>query len=111
MVTYVSCFFFFKFPISMLNNSLDTNGKKNKCYSNNFVNKCVCYVYLKKAGDLIYCKSRSTTECCFSNHSCVDWGEVNRKFGKDTAAVYLTDKVSASFLIHFFCVQCPFHYT
>jgi hypothetical protein len=46
-----------------------------------------------KAGDLLYCKSRSNTVCCFHNHSCIDWAEINRQFGKDTAIGFLKEKV------------------
>ena len=50
-----------------------------------------------KAGDLLYCKSRTTTECCFNNHSCaVDWNEINANFGA-AAIEYLKDKVGLEF--------------
>ena len=50
---------------------------------------------LCKAGDLLYCKMRTITECCFNNHSCVgSWIEINRNFGLETAAEYLQNKVS-----------------
>jgi hypothetical protein len=49
---------------------------------------------LHKAGDLLYCKSRTITECCFNNHSCIDYEEINKKFGKDTATGFLKEKVS-----------------
>ncbi len=46
-----------------------------------------------KAGDLLFCKSRSNTECCFKNHTCVDsWKEINKEFGSE-AINYMKDKV------------------
>jgi hypothetical protein len=48
---------------------------------------------LEKAGDLLYCKSRTNTECCFNNHSCVgSWTEINNKFGEN-AVNFMKDKV------------------
>jgi len=52
-----------------------------------------------KAGDLLFCKSRSNTECCFKNHSCVDsWKEINKEFGSE-AINYMKDKVGYVFFL------------
>ena len=51
-----------------------------------------------KAGQLLYCKIRSNTQCCFYNHSCeVSWDEINKNFGSHSAQ-FLRDKVG-SFII------------
>ncbi|XP_023335739.1 uncharacterized protein LOC111707000 isoform X2 [Eurytemora carolleeae] len=47
---------------------------------------------VKKAGDLLYCKSSLRTVCCYHNHTCVqDWMEVLDNFGLK-AQDFLKDK-------------------
>jgi hypothetical protein len=69
----------------------DKNGKRETTFYNKLTIIINC-----KAGDLLYCKRRTTTECCFNNHSCEsNWDEINRSFGSKAIA-FLKDKVSSS---------------
>ena len=74
-----------------MNYNSDKDGKKEKTSMHRFKIQCQ---HCTKAGDLLYCKSRTTTECCFNNHSCAaSWVEINAAFGDD-AIEYLKDTVS-----------------
>jgi hypothetical protein len=47
-----------------------------------------------QAGELLYCKKRSETKCCFNNNTCVSsWASINSNI--DTPAIlFLNDTVS-----------------
>jgi len=50
------------------------------------------FTKVHKVGDLLYCKNRGQTTCCFVNHECVGtWKDISMRL-IDTAEEYLTDK-------------------
>ncbi len=77
-----------------MNLSSDKTGKNETIQSENQKLNTQSF----KAGQLLYCKIRSNTQCCFYNHSCeVSWDEINKNFGSNSAQ-FLRDKVG-SFII------------
>ena len=97
--------------IRVENNFSDFGGK----------NSSVCKIYLyqitkntpnkrklshPQAGELLYCRKRSDTKCCFSNFTCVvSWNDINIKF--ELPAISFLNETVSIFLQTNLHVWCP----
>ena len=54
---------------------------------------CIVLRCIFKSGEMLYCKDRARTSCCFHKHECEgSWAAISSQMGQKAEA-YLTDKV------------------